>query len=127
MAAPNELKRVSSSIALSRRGTPAHEADVRERHARAQFACEPTLADFCIVCTVKLSHSRGSLHEFHQKSDRVNPSLRLRGDERELRRISDAIVILDPSGATCTESANGCGHIMISGRRSEVPKNNWPN
>jgi hypothetical protein len=65
--------------------------------------------------------------EFHQKSDRVNPSLRLRGDERELRRISDAIVILDPSGATCTESANGCGHIMISGRRSEVPKNNWPN
>jgi hypothetical protein len=44
--------------------------------------------------------------ESHQKSYRVNRSLRLREDERELRRISDAIVILDPSGATCTESAN---------------------
>jgi hypothetical protein len=31
------------------------------------------------VCTTELSHSRGSLHEFHQKSDRANPSLRLRG------------------------------------------------
>jgi hypothetical protein len=91
----------------------------------AQTSLVADFGGFLQVCTIKVSHSGGSLH--HQKSDRVNPSLRLRGDERELRRISDAIVILDPSGATCTESANGCGHIMISGRRSEVPKNNWPN
>ena len=32
----------------------------------------------CNVCIVKLSHFRGSLHEFHQKSYRVNPSLRQR-------------------------------------------------
>src|SRR5580704_11504826 len=54
------------------------------------------------VCIMKLSQFRGSLQEFHQKSDRVNPSLRLRGDERELRRISDAIpqaiVVLGPEG-----------------------------
>ena len=44
------------------RSRHAHQAGVRERHARAHFACEPTLADFCKVCTIKLSHARGSLH-----------------------------------------------------------------
>ena len=41
---------------------PAHDAGVRERHARAHFACGQTLADFCKVRIIKLSHSRGSLH-----------------------------------------------------------------
>jgi hypothetical protein len=63
----------------------------------AQTSLVADFGGFLQVCTIKVSHSGGSLH--HQKSDRVNPSLRLRGDERELRRISDAIVILDPSGA----------------------------
>src|SRR4029077_18385156 len=40
---------------------PAHQAGVRERHARAHFACGQTLADFCKVCTIKVSRSRGSL------------------------------------------------------------------
>ena len=39
----------------------AHQAGVRERHARADFACGQTLADFCKVCTIKVSHSWGSL------------------------------------------------------------------
>jgi hypothetical protein len=42
-------------------GAPAHQADVRERHARAHFACGQILTDFCKVCTIKVSHSRGSL------------------------------------------------------------------
>jgi hypothetical protein len=58
------------------------------------------------LCTTKLSHARGSLHEFHQKSYRVNPALRLRGYERELRRISDAIVILDPSGGALNQQTD---------------------
>ena len=49
--------------------------DVRERHARAAFACGQTLADFCKVCNIKVSHSGGSLREVHQKSCRVNPAL----------------------------------------------------
>ena len=40
--------------------SPGHEAGVRERHAHAHFACGQTLTDFCKVCTIKLSHSRGS-------------------------------------------------------------------
>jgi len=53
--------------------SPGHEAGVRERHAHAHFACGQTLANFCKVCTIKLSHSSGSLHEVRQKSCRVNP------------------------------------------------------
>jgi hypothetical protein len=49
------------------------QASVCERHARAYFACGQTLADFCKVCTIKLSHSRGSLREFQQKTYRLNP------------------------------------------------------
>src|SRR5580700_6021626 len=43
--------------------SPAHQAGVRERHAHADFACGQTLADFCKVCTIKVSHSRGSLQK----------------------------------------------------------------
>jgi|SRR5580658_8312812 hypothetical protein len=46
---------------LPRPCTPAHEAGVCEQHDHSHFACGQTLADFCEVCTIKLSHSWGSL------------------------------------------------------------------
>ncbi len=57
---PTPTERLLSSIPKSR--ASAHQAGVRERHARAHFACGQTLADCCKVCTIKLSHFRGSLH-----------------------------------------------------------------
>jgi len=50
------------------------QASVCERHSRAFFACGQTLADFCKVCTIKLSHSRGSLHEVRQKEYSDSPA-----------------------------------------------------
>ena len=60
---------------------PAHQTGVRERHARADFACGQTLADFRKVCTIKVSHSGGSLHEFHEfESNLMKVSGRLQQD-----------------------------------------------
>src|ERR1700681_4148372 len=44
----------------------------------AQTSLVADFGGFLQVCTIKVSHSGGSLHEFHQKSCRVNPSLRQR-------------------------------------------------
>ena len=40
-----------------------------ERHDRSHFACGQTLADFCEVCTIKLSHS-GGYTPLYKASDR---------------------------------------------------------
>jgi hypothetical protein len=66
MAAPSELKRASSSIAFSRRGTPAHEAGA---FLRVTYRQSPELGDAVmrlVMIRSRFAQLKGwSLHCYH--------------------------------------------------------------